>query len=74
MSKLGKIQMGCLRGLRDSGVYPGRWVWDTHAHTSSVLDSLVRRGLAETYQVQSRYRPEETITHYRITDTGRAAL
>lgn len=71
---IGPNQIGCLRALRDSGVFPGRWHWENASTTVRILDSLVRRGQAETYEVPNRYLPGQTITHYRITDTGRAAL
>lgn len=75
MSKpMGENQVGCLRALRDSGVFPGRWAWENRSTTVRILDSLVRRGFAETYEVPDHYLPGRTITHYRITENGRVAM
>lgn len=70
---LGENQQGCLRALEESGDYPGRWMWDNNSSTVRILDSLVRRGLAEAYTVPSSW-PGETRTRYRITDHGRTVL
>lgn len=69
---LGENQQGCLRALADSGNYPGVWTWGNHSSTVRILDSLVQRGLADTYTVPGSW-PGETRTHYRITESGRAA-
>ncbi len=47
---LGRRQQGCLDMLREFGRWNPtmpRWVWAHRGDTRQVLDSLVRRGLAE---------------------------
>jgi DNA-binding PadR family transcriptional regulator len=70
---MGDNQIGVLRTLEEYGPYPGRWIWGNHSTTIRILDSLVRRGFVEPYPVHRYSPPEEVVTYYRITDTGRAA-
>lgn len=46
--KLGEVQEGVLRALREHRVfYAGcGWTWENYSTTVRVLDSLVKRGLA----------------------------
>lgn len=56
---LGKNQRSVLESLvQHRGWDGGRWVWTNESTTLRILDSLVRRGLAE--KVGSHYRPTET--------------
>lgn len=65
-TKLGCNQFACLDSLIRHGAWPGGWVWDNRSGTIRILDSLVKRGMAETYV------PEPgKATHYRATDAGR---
>jgi DNA-binding PadR family transcriptional regulator len=66
---LGDSQINVLRALEDSGVYPGRWTWHNHSTALRILEALLRRGYVETYESTGR----EPVTHYQITDAGRAA-
>lgn len=64
---LGDVQKRCLHRLVETGRWPGGWVWDTHKGTAKILDTLVKRGLAEHTDdggFHGRYTP---------TDAGRAA-
>ncbi len=48
MRALGKTQKNILNSLERHGSWHGRgcgWVWDTHAGTERVLETLVKRGL-----------------------------
>lgn len=68
---MGDNQIGVLRALYERP-YPGGWCWDNHSTTVRILNSLVRRGYAETFEAQGRYQ-NKPITHYRITANGKAA-
>ena len=64
---LGKRQASLLKSLREHGYwYPGcGWYWEDQCSTREILDSLVRRELAEKGEMQtgfglvSCYRPTE---------------
>ena len=78
---LGRDQKTALRSLMDhSGWYAGcGWYMKNRGQTISVMDSLVRRGLA-TRQPIARLRPGSQYTQppemnqYKLTDIGREAL
>lgn len=44
---LGERQLLCLRALVRHGKYPGGWKWDNHSGTVTILNALVKRGLAQ---------------------------
>lgn len=68
---MGDNQIGVLRALYERP-YPGGWCWENHSTTVRILNSLVRRGYAETFEAQGKRQIQPT-THYRITANGRAA-
>ncbi len=70
MRKLGDNQIGVLRALVEKGSYPGGWEWENRSTTVRILESLVKRGFVETYEVEAWY---QKVTYYRITDAGRTA-
>jgi hypothetical protein len=63
---LGEHQEAVLDSLRRHGVYPGMWYYENHSGTVRILESLVRRGLVETFDVPSRYLSGSPTTHYRL--------
>lgn len=66
MRGLGTSQRAVLRALVRHGSWPGGWIWENDSRTVRVLDSLVRRGLAEHRPVQGTY-----YGYYTPTDAGR---
>ena len=72
--KLGWKQRAILKTLRQHGdYYKGcGWVWSGHLTTVRLLDSLVRRGLVETYTktIDPLIHPSYETTTYRLTDDG----
>lgn len=63
---LGKNQEACLRALRDTGSFPGGWVWDNTSTTVRILESLVRLGLARK---APRNQPGDILFNYfPVTD------
>lgn len=71
---MGQNQIGCLRALAEKGPYPGMWYWVNHSTTVQIMNSLIRRGFVEAYEVPDSRLPGRTVTHYWITENGRAAL
>lgn len=67
--KLGKHQTTVLKALLQNGTYPGSWYWQNNRSTTTTLESLVRRGLVVTEEVDRtdmRGDPQEgTTTFYR---------
>jgi hypothetical protein len=54
MRKLGEVQQGVLRSLREFGYWipeHSGWVWDNTSGTQRVLESLVKRGLVTKQEV-----------------------
>ncbi|HET7846977.1 MAG TPA: hypothetical protein VFL72_05750 [Acidimicrobiia bacterium] len=47
---LGVNQTMVLESLKRHGGWPGGWVWENPSLTRKILNSLVRRGLAEVNQ------------------------
>lgn len=66
---LGEKQKQILHILNhQSGWYPGcRWIWGNRSETIRILDSLVKRGLAQNIENENHPR-------YSITDYGRFVL
>jgi hypothetical protein len=54
---LGAVQISVLSGLLRAGRWPEAWIYDTHARTAKVLDSLVKRGLVEDHSMRNTSVP-----------------
>lgn len=65
MRPLGKDQEMALDALQRYGVWPGGWYLANTSKTVRVLESLVRRGLVVTYEIDDRHNGG-SITHYQI--------
>lgn len=70
---LGEDQKLALESLRRHGEFPGGWYLTNTSYTVRVLESLVRRGLVETFEVPSRYQHGAPTTHYRLVKVGQDA-
>ena len=72
---LGANQEGVLRSLVERGGWSEGcgWMWDTHASTRRILDTLVKRGLA-IKQTRVRRLPPRNLPvsydFYEATDDG----
>lgn len=64
MRPLGVDQETALRAL-ETRDWPSGWRMGSSSHTIRILNSLVRRGLVETYEVPNRHTGGTT-THYRL--------
>jgi hypothetical protein len=49
--KLGRVQEAVLKSLLEMGTYPGTWYWKNGIVTVKALESLHKRGLVQTLEV-----------------------
>lgn len=76
--KLGKNQLGVLKALGDwrhgyiAFPWGGGWVWDTRQGTIKIIETLVKKGLAD----KGTYTTEEgkSYTQYTISQAGKVYL
>ncbi len=77
--RLGSIQLGCLKALKELGPWPtGAWTWSNQSTTKRALDSLVKRGLVDYVdrgpQQPTRHWAFPVRFLYVINDAGREHL
>lgn len=72
---LGQNQRLCLEYLDRSRTWSAGcgWIWNTYSATARILDSLVKRGLAErnVVTIRNAHGLERTRVVYKITNAGR---
>lgn len=78
MRPLGETQRSILSSLVEHKGWHGwgwgcGWLWDTPSNTTRLLNSLVKRGLAEIEKVEvTSHGRNYTYDFYRPTEAGRA--
>ena len=74
-TKLGRNQRQALVALdREHGWHPGcGWIWENYSETVRLLNTLVKRGLAEV-KTRDFGNGRRVYQHYQITAAGKAEI